>query len=114
MLCLFLCGALTLSLTAFLVGGPVGAAQHQEIGQHDRASDNSEAPSIWFGRGNLRVDKRGADSPFVWVPLDELEPLAAKISWIAEPPASESVVVQTAERWRATPVRGPPSSIARM
>ncbi|HVI00543.1 MAG TPA: hypothetical protein VM869_17620 [Enhygromyxa sp.] len=106
--------ALTFSLTGFLVGGPLADVHHQEVGQQDRASDGDDVPSTWLGRWNQRADKRAVGSDFVWIPPEELEPLAARITWIERRVACESEQAPTAERWRATPVRGPPSSSARV
>jgi hypothetical protein len=105
-LCVFLCGALAVSLTPF--------SDRQEDGQHDRASDDSEPPSTWLGRWNQRGDKRAVDSDFVWIPPEQLAPLAAKIVWIPDPPVRGSMVAHTSESWRATPVRGPPYASARV
>lgn len=106
---MFLCGALTLSLTAFLLGGPLDQVHHHEAGQHDRASNGNDAPSTWLGRGNQRADNRAVDSDFVWLPPKELAPLSASIAWIDEQ-IGRSSVARTHERWRVAPVRGPPRS----
>lgn len=108
--CVVLCVALTISLTAFLVGGPFGKVEQQELGQQDRASDASDTPNTWLGRSNQRANERAVDSKWVWISAGELEPLAANLAWI-EPPLARSLVARTVDRWRATPVRGPPAAM---
>lgn len=107
---MFLCGALTLSLTAFLLGGPLGQGQHHEAEQHDWASEKNDAPSTWLARWNQRIDNRAVDSELVWVPPKELAPLSVNIAWIDQLIGPPSAVARTLERWRVAPVRGPPRS----
>jgi hypothetical protein len=106
-LCAFLCFALTFSLAAFLVGGPLAETRH-EVERHDRVSGGGGSPTTWLGRWNPRVDKRAVGIDYAWAPQEGLDLLPATISWIEEPSAPESLVAYAAENWRATPVRGPP------
>jgi hypothetical protein len=105
-LCAWLCFALTFSLTAFLVGGPVAETQH-EAGRHDHVSD-AGSPTTWVGRWNPRVDKGAVGFDYAWVPQEELDLLVEEMTWIEEPEAPQYLLAHTSEKWRAAPVRGPP------
>ncbi len=107
-LCAILCFALTFSLTAFLVGGPLSEAPH-EVGRHDRVSDGSSSPTTWVGRWNPRYDKRAVGLDYAWLAQDDLELLVEQLSWIEEPSVPEPLPAHTTEKWRAIPVRGPPA-----
>jgi hypothetical protein len=108
----FLCFALTFSLTGFLVGGPL-ADTHHKIEHHDRVSDGSASPTTWLGRWNPRVDKRAIDFDGAWVPQEEGDLLLEEEIGIEELSIPESLpVVPEDEKWRATPVRGPPGASA--
>jgi hypothetical protein len=105
-LCVLVCFALTFSLTGFLVGGPVADAHQVE--QHDRVS-GSDSPTTWLGRWNPRIDKRAIDFDGTWVPQEEGDLLVEETFWIEESSTPElQACVPSGEKWRATPVRGPP------
>jgi hypothetical protein len=111
-LCAFICFALTFSLTGFLVGGPLADTHHQ-IEHHDRVSDGSESPTTWLGRWNPRIDKRAIDFDGTFVPQEEGELLVEETFWIEESSTPELPrSVPKGEKWRATPVRGPPGATA--
>lgn len=102
-------------LVTFLVGAPISSQQTNasEIGRQDSISVGTAAPSTLFRRDNV---EKGTGLAFDLGSLGTLGPPGSRADDFAPPdvcgvalqPAAPSVVVLTAQRRHAAPVRGPP------
>ncbi|MFV8754344.1 hypothetical protein ACNOYE_27680 [Nannocystaceae bacterium ST9] len=108
--CALLCVAITFSLTAFLVGGPLSSVQRQtEVGRHDTIDVGNSTPTTWFRRGGERIDKCAVGFDLDSMIEDEHEPLLeVSVQGIDEPPMRQAEVAHATPRQHAPPVRGPP------
>lgn len=109
-LCALLCVAITLSLAAFIVGGPDSDRRlGPEIGQHDSLSGDDDSPPTWFRRGNPRHDNRAINLDLELSVEADFDLLDIVRELTDEPPTLESFAY-ISEHGQANPVRGPPRS----